>query len=403
MPFGYLVTVTFVAGCTLLALAPPRPRHSSPSNKSFWFGYLLNELPFLAFYWLLASTLLAFGQGDLASPGGWAALGVAVLTTVGLVIVAWRGLWAGPAVDHALDEGLGGGWRATVEPELAARLRRHLPWARILLWPLPLRRRDVERVANLRYGDAGNQNLLDLYRHRSHPAASPTLVYFHGGGFRSGGKHREARPLIHRLASQGWVCVSANYRLSPTARFPDHHVDAKKVIAWVRDHGPRYGADPTLLFVAGSSAGGHLAALAALTPNDPTFQPGFEDADTSVTAAICLYGYYGPLDTSQPVPSSPEAYVRADAPPFLVAHGDKDTIVLVEDARGFVARLRNTSLDPVVYAELPGGQHTFDLVGSLRFEQVVDGIEAFTAWVRSRNQARHEWPDRPENTPRRQL
>ena len=147
MPFGYLVTVTFVAGCTLLALGPPRPRHSSPSNKSFWFGYLLNELPFLAFYWLLASTLLAFSQGDLASPGGWAALGVAVLTTVGLVIVAWRGLGAGPAVDHALDEGLGGGWRATVDPELAGRLRRHLPWARIVLWPLPLRRRDVERVA----------------------------------------------------------------------------------------------------------------------------------------------------------------------------------------------------------------------------------------------------------------
>jgi acetyl esterase/lipase len=129
----------------------------------------------------------------------------------------------------------------------------------------------------------------------------------------------------------------------------------------VREHGHEYGADPTVVFVAGSSAGGHLAALAALTPNDPAFQPGFEGADTSVTAAICLYGYYGRLDANQVVPSSPQAYVRTDAPPFFVAHGEKDTVVLVEDARRFVARLRSTSSNPVVYAELAGAQHTFDL------------------------------------------
>jgi acetyl esterase/lipase len=52
------------------------------------------------------------------------------------------------------------------------------------------------------------------------------------------------------------------------------------VIAWVRAYGHEYGADPGMLFVSGSSAGAHMASLAALTPNDPTFQPGFEDADT---------------------------------------------------------------------------------------------------------------------------
>ena len=71
------------------------------------------------------------------------------------------------------------------------------------------------------------------------------------------------------------------------------------------------GADPAVVFVAGSSAGGHLAAMAALTPNDPRFQPGFERADTSVTAAICLYGYYGSLDTDERPPSSPRAYSNA--------------------------------------------------------------------------------------------
>ena len=387
VPVGYLLAVTLVAWCTLFAVAPPRPRQSSPSNLSFRFGYLLNELPFIAFYWLLASTLLAFGQGDIDSPGGWVAVGLAVLTTVGLVVVAWRGLRAGPAVDHALREGLGAGWRSAIDAGIAAQLRRGLPWARILFWPFPVRGRDVERLANISYGDADKRNLLDVYRHRSHPPGGPTLVYLHGGGFRSGRKTREARPLLYRFASQGWVCISANYRLSPAVRFPEHQIDAKRVIAWVREHGHEYGADPAMVFVAGSSAGGHLAAMAALTPNDPRFQLGFERADTSVTAAICLYGYYGGLDTNERSPSSPRAYVRSDAPPFFVAHGDKDTIVLVEDARRFVEELRGSSSSPVVYAELPGAQHVFDLVHSLRFEAVVDAIEAFAGWVRSSGKA----------------
>jgi acetyl esterase/lipase len=383
MPIGYLLTVALVAWCTLFALAPPRPRRSSPSSISYVFGFLLNELPFVAFYWLLASTLLAFAEGDVDSPAGWAAFGLAALAAVGLVVVAWRGSLAGPAVDAALAEGLGAGWRTAIDAGTAVRLRRRLPWVSILLGPFFVRRRDVERLANISYGDAGRRNLLDVYRHRSRPSGGPILVYWHGGAFRRGGKNREARPLLYRLASQGWVCVSANYRLSPAAGFPDHQIDAKKAIAWAREHAHEYGADPAVLLVAGSSAGGHLAAFAALTPNHPAFQPGFERADTSVTAAICLYGYYGGLDAGGRLASSPQAYVRPDAPPFFVAHGDQDTIVLVQDARRFVERLRSVSKNPVVYAELPGAQHGFGLFHSIRFETVIDAIEAFAAWVRS--------------------
>jgi acetyl esterase/lipase len=304
-----------------------------------------------------------------------------VLTTIGLAVVVGRALRAGPAIERALAEGLGAGWRA-VDPELAGRLRRRLPYARILFRPFLVRRRGVERIANISYGDAGVRNLLDVYRHRSRPSGGPVLVYLHGGGFVSGRKNREARPLVYRLASQGWVCVSANYRLRPAATFPDYLVDVKKVIAWVREHGHEYGADPDVLFVAGSSAGAHLAAMAALTADDPAFQPGFEDADTSVSAAVCLYGYYGSVYSDGPA-SSPVAYLRADAPPFFVTHGDQDTYVHVKGARRFVDKLRATSTNPVVYAELPGAQHSFDLFRSIRFETVVDAVEAFAAWVRS--------------------
>ena len=386
MPVGYLVAVTLVAWSTLFALAPVR-RPRALGIISWLFGFLVNELPFVAFYFLLASTLLAIGQGDIGSPGSWVAFGLAVLATVGLVVVARRGLQARPAVDNALTEGLGGGWRTTIDAGMAAGLRRRLPLARILLGPFFVRRHDVERLANISYGGAGAKNMLDVYRHRSHPAGGPTLVYLHGGGFVSGRKNNEARPLIYRLASRGWVCISANYRLSPAARFPDPLIDVKKVIAWVREHGHEYGADPAVVFVAGSSAGGHLASLAAFTPNDPAFQPGFEGVDTSVSAAISLYGYYGPVDGNGGPPSSPLAHVTPDAPPFFVAHGDQDTYVLVEGARGFVERLKNISSNPVVYAELPGAQHSFDLFHSVRFDTVVDAIEAFTAWVRSRVKA----------------
>jgi len=246
MPIGYLVSVALVTWCALCALVPPRPHYSSPSSLSYWFGFLINELPFVAFYWLLASTVLAFAEGDISSLAGWAVFGLAVLTTAGLAVIAQRGLQAGSVVDRELRDGLGAGWGATINAEMAARLRHHLPWARILFAPLFVWRRDVQRIANIRYGGAAKQNLLDLYCHRSRPTGSPTLVYFHGGSFTSGNKNREARPLLYRLASQGWVCVSANYRLSPSARFPDQLIDAKKVIAWVREHGHDFGADPTV-------------------------------------------------------------------------------------------------------------------------------------------------------------
>ncbi len=390
MPVGYLVVVALLAWATFLALVSPR-RPRALAAMSWRFSLVLNELSFVAFYWVLASTLLAFGQGNIDSVGGWAVFGLAVATTVGLVVVVWQGLRAGPAVNHALDEGLGDGWRTTIDTGMAARLRRRLPLARILFGPFFVRRRDVERVADLSYGDAGRRNLLDVYRRRSHPSGGPLLVYLHGGGYSGGRKNREARPLLFHLASQGWVCISANYRLRPTATFPDHLVDVKRVIAWVREHGHEYGADPAVVFVAGSSAGGHLASIAALTPNDPEFQPGFEDADTSVSGVVCLYGYYGRYysdpSTAQLAPTSPMDHVRPDAPPFFVAHGDRDTLVPVEGARLFVESLRGTSSNPVVYAELPGAQHGFDLFHSLRFETVVNGVEAFAAWVRSREGA----------------
>ncbi|HWH99990.1 MAG TPA: hypothetical protein VNT27_06645, partial [Propionibacteriaceae bacterium] len=106
MPIGYLVSVAFMALLTVFALAPLRqPR--TLALLSWSLSLVINELPFLAFYWLLASTVLAFSEGDIDSPGGWVVFGLAGLTTVGLGVIAWRGWRAGPAVARALSENLG--------------------------------------------------------------------------------------------------------------------------------------------------------------------------------------------------------------------------------------------------------------------------------------------------------
>ncbi len=377
---GFLITVLPIALATWFALSPPR----SPKalrRVGLRMGLLVNELPFIVVLWLLVATAMAVADGDASSAGGAAVLGLALLTVAGIAVVVWRASKTKAGVERALQEGLGRGWRKALPRATAGRLEQRPPVGRIVLAPFYVRRRDVRRDANIAYGDAGRRNRLDVYRHRSRPTGCPVLVYFHGGGYFSGRKNREARPLLYRLASQGWVCISANYRLRPSAAFPAHLIDAKKALAWAREQGHRYGGDPDQLFVAGSSAGGHLAALAALT-NDPTFQPGFEEADTSVAAAVCLYGYYGNYYGQGPA-TSPVTYVRPDAPPFFLAHGDRDSEVSVKGARRFASALRSASAAPVVYAELQGAQHAFDLFHSLRFARVVDAVEGFLEWVRS--------------------
>ena len=116
------------------------------------------------------------------------------------------------------------------------------------------------------------------------------MVYIHGGAWIIGDKREQGKPMMYELVARGWVCVAINYRLSPKATWPDHIVDAKRAVAWVKEHIAEYGGDPSFVAVSGGSAGGHLCALLALSAGDPAYQPGFEDADTSVQACVPFYG-----------------------------------------------------------------------------------------------------------------
>jgi acetyl esterase/lipase len=384
MPVGYAVTVAILGAWTLCALWPVR--RGRGRTTAYLVVMTFNEVPFLAIMWAVAATLLALTQGDLRTPLGLVTLAVLAPVLAALGWMLARAFHASDVPERAMTTGLGPRWRADITPALSGGLRRRVPLAKVLLAPFLRRRIVVERIPDLRYADGGREHLLDVYRHRSHPSGCPVLVHFHGGHFVSGAKNRESLPLLYRLASRGWVCISANYRLGPKAGFPDYVVDAKRVLAWVRSHGPDYGADAGTLFVAGNSAGGYLAAFTALTPNQPEYQPGFTEADTSVSAAIGLYGYYGRTDATQPA-SSPAAHVGDHAPPFLLMHGDADSVIPVVWSEDFTRALREGSKQPVVYTELPGAQHSFDYLDSSRGRLAVDQIEAFAAWVRSREQS----------------
>lgn len=367
MLIQHLAVIVILAVCTTAALRPPVPTHPSPVRVSFLLAYLVNELPLPALAWLAVETVPAALRDDLSRPAGWIPLAVTVATAAGLVVIALRSRTAGPAMDAALEE-------------IGVRRPRARPLSfRTLLVPFASWRPGVRRLADVPYGDASRRQRLDVYRPRGVTSGAPVLVYFHGGGFRMGSKLLGGRPLLHRLAARGWVGVSANYRLQPSATYADQLADAKRVVAWVREHGPEHGADPDAIVASGGSAGAHLAAMVGLTAHDAARQPGFEDVDTSVAAVVGCYGYYGPTDGR--TATDPRQHGHAGAPPFLVVHGQLDTLVPASSARSFAEELRGVSRAPVGFAELPGAQHNFDFFHSLRFAAVIDRIDAFAGWA----------------------
>jgi acetyl esterase/lipase len=280
------------------------------------------------------------------------------------------------------------------------------PRSQILFPFLMTRRRGVTCVRDIAYGDDPRM-LLDVYQPSEPGALRPGIMEVHGGAWVIGSKREQGIPLLSHLAANGWVGINVDYRLSPRVKFPDHLIDLKRAIRWYREHAEEHGADPDFLCVTGGSAGGHLAALVALTANVPDYQPGFEHVDTSIRAAVPFYGVYDLRALLDRAPrrfasllerhvmgvrraDDPEAYakaspvhwIREDAPPFLVVHGDLDTLVPVAQARSFTQRLRQTSAAPVLYAEMKGAQHAFDLFPSYRAARVIEGTERFLTSVR---------------------
>jgi len=234
----------------------------------------------------------------------------------------------------------------------------------------------ISRVNDVIYASPGDKPLLaDLYLPDLPNAAArqlPVIVWLHGGGWRFG--DRKLGPDLGRFfAEQGFAMVSLDYRLSGEAIFPAAVIDVKTGVRWLRSVAASYSLDATRIGLWGSSSGGHLAALAALSGRGL-----FEDAKSSYaaysSAVQAVVEAYAPIDFLQmdehrdpldrpsddpesiqlppgkrsadadsleslflgaPIKTCPElvrqanpvAHVSSGAPPFLILHGLSDTAV----------------------------------------------------------------------------
>ena len=377
------------------------------SIPSFALGLPPSELPLqhAAAYGISAG--LAVARGIHKTTAGKLGLALTAGAAAGLYRIHKESEDAERIVELALVDELGQDYRSRMAPNPLTPSRTELP-----LYPTPKVRARYVTDGHISYDDHGRRTTLDVWRRPDLPAdgRAPVLVQVHGGGWVTGDKESQAYPLMAHLAERGWVCVSITYRLSPRSAWPDHIVDVKRAIAWVKDNIADHGGDPDWVAITGGSAGGHLCSLAALTPNDPQFQPGFEDADTSVRAAVPFYGVYDwtnrdgtgrtdilefletriVKDTMVNAPhlfeqASSMTHVNSEALPLMFLHGVNDSLVPVEQARSMVDLVRKESSNPAVYVEYPGAQHAFDVFGSNRTIAAVGGVERFLNVIRAQS------------------
>jgi len=368
---------------------------------------VVSEFPMHILAAQATSAAKLLGRGAFRDPRGVAGLLLALGAWFRLLAARRDGLSAAEALETSLRMSLGVDYRAELPPDLPGESRLSL---RDIWFPRFTERRRYLHEENLSYGECGKRNHLDIWRRKDLPldARSPVLIQIHGSAWTRGSKRGQGYPLMAHMAERGWVCVAINYSLAPAAHWPAHIIDVKRAITWVKREIAEHGGDPNFIAVTGGSAGGHLSALAALTANDPVFQPGFEGEDTSVQAAVPLYGVYDLLDRAGDSPpqqaeflskivigaprheaydvwdqGSPLSHVRPEAPPLFVIHGSIDTFTNHEQAQAFACAVRAVSHNPIAYAELPGAQHSFDVMPSARTAATVAAIDRFLTFARS--------------------
>jgi acetyl esterase/lipase len=207
------------------------------------------------------------------------------------------------------------------------------------------------------------------------PGPWPAVIAIHGGGWSEGDKSGfDLGPLM-----RGYLVASINYRLYPAYRFPAMIEDVKSAIRYLRAHANTLNIDPGRIGLIGHSAGGHLAALAGLADETAGWEVGdFLEQSSRVQAVVVLSG---PADLSKALPlawadelrysvfgerqwstASPVSYARADAPPFLIVHGNSDPVVPFEQGKALHDALRAHGARSELLVVRNGG-HGFEPVG----------------------------------------
>lgn len=247
--------------------------------------------------------------------------------------------------------------------------------ARIAPPPKPHPLRDARIAEVISYG-ASAAHTMDYYKPTG-TGPHPAVVIVHGGGWVGGTKRSGSEAYAADwLAPAGYAVFSIDYRLAPAATWADQVADVQRAIRFVRHNAGKYTVDPARIAVLGGSAGGYLSNMVGLLP----FASGTGDAvdreSDAISAVVTLFGPSllpampgvidiarktgilgpGPVTPEKLLAASPMAHLRADAPPFLLIHGDADEAVPYTQSTIFLDALNGIG----VRAELitiPNGKH----------------------------------------------
>lgn len=394
-----------------------------PPWSLFAYSLITSELAWLWLPTQISLALLLWMMGATSSPLGNIAMIALAISWIPLAKSVRQAFAAEQLTETALRRALGNNYQSTLPENVQLKLENHSSfddWCR----PFHMSRPDVEVLKNIPYGPGGIRQELDIYRPKHLPTEGcPVLLQIHGGAWMMGSKDHQALPLMHYMASKGWICVAINYRLSPSVGFPTHLEDCKRALTWIRNQGSAYGMNPDFVAVTGGSAGGHLTALMGLTENRTDLQPHSPNTDTSVQAVVPFYGVYDFLGRADNTNkelfvkfanrrvlhqspeenpelwelASPISHLKRDLPPFMIVQGEIDSLTTVNGARHFHHELQKVSKQPTVYLELPGAEHAFDNIHSPRTDPVAKGVHRFLEWTLAQHRATQVQSD-PEST-----
>jgi acetyl esterase/lipase len=203
--------------------------------------------------------------------------------------------------------------------------------------------------------DNNERHLLDLYLPATGDGPFPVIVWLHGGGWIRGSKDNcHAAP----LTAHGYAAVSMNYRFIQQAEFPAQIDDCKAAVRWVRANAKKYHFDPDHIGVMGASAGGHLASLLGATGDSKELKDTGDNLDQS-SRVQAVVDMFGPLRITKDTVGKSDvlAYVKKDAAPFLIVHGDSDKSVPLKQSELLTNALKKAGAD-VTFHVVKGGGHS---------------------------------------------
>jgi acetyl esterase/lipase len=202
---------------------------------------------------------------------------------------------------------------------------------------------------DITYGVANNYTLkLDVWQRKNAKAATPTLIYYHGGGWIFGDRTGATLLLLPYL-EMGWNVINVEYRMADVSLAPAAVADCRCALRWAVKNAKQYNIDTDRIVLTGHSAGGHLSLITGMLPEGTGLDNNCDGTEKLKVAAII--NWYGISDVSDLVEGrnrknyaamwmgsqpdaltiakrvSPLTYVRAGLPPILSIHGEADPVV----------------------------------------------------------------------------